>query len=40
MLSKIILIASFAMGFYLYYDLVGALLFSTMVLALEWMIGK
>ena len=40
MLSKIILIASFAMGFYLYYDLVGALLFSTLVLAMQWMIGE
>lgn len=40
MLSKIVLIASFAIGFYLYYDLVGALLFSTLVLAMQWMIGE
>lgn len=40
MLGKIILIASFAMGFYLYYDLVGALLFSTLVLIMQWIIGE
>ncbi len=40
MLSKLMLIGAFAMGHFLYYDLTGALLFTTMVLLLEWTIGK
>ena len=40
MLSKIILIGSFAMGHFLYYDLTGALLFALIAVCLEWMIGK
>lgn len=40
MLNKIMIICPFALAFLLYYDLVGMLLFTSIVFFLEWTLGK